>query len=67
MKEIRYTLLSDGSSDKALLPILSWLLYQHCPEYAIQSQWADLGRLPKPPKQLPEKINKGREKDIHHK
>jgi len=58
MKEIRYTLLSDGSSDKALLPILSWLLYQHCPEYAIQSQWADLGRLPKPPKQLPEKIKK---------
>ncbi len=56
MKEIRYTLLADGSSDKALLPILSWLLYQHCSEYAIQSQWADLGRLPNPPKRLPEKI-----------
>ena len=58
MKEIRYALLSDGSSDKALLPILSWLLHQHCPEYAIQSQWADLGRLPRPPKKLPEKIKK---------
>ena len=58
MKEIRYTLLSDGSSDKALLPILSWLLYQHCSEYAIQSQWADLGRLPKPPKKLPGKIRR---------
>jgi len=56
VKEIRYTLLTDGSSDKALLPILSWLLYQHCPEYAIQRQWADLGRLPRPPKKLSEKI-----------
>lgn len=56
MKEIHYTLLTDGSSDKALLPILSWLLYQHCSDYAIQSEWADLRRLPRAPKQLPEKI-----------
>ena len=56
MKEIRYTLLTDGSSDKALLPILSWLLYEHCPRYAIQNQWADLGRLPIPPKKLQDKI-----------
>ena len=56
MKEIRYTLLSDGSSDKALLPILSWLLYQHCSNYAVQSEWADLRRLPRAPKQLPEKV-----------
>lgn len=27
--EIRYTLLSDGSSDRALLPILNWLLEKH--------------------------------------
>ncbi len=56
MKEIRYTLLSDGSSDKALMPILSWLFYTHCPEYAIQPEWADLRRLPKAPKKLPERI-----------
>ncbi len=56
MKEIRFTLLAEGSSDKALLPILTWLLYQHCREYAVQSQWADLRRLPRPPKDLTKKI-----------
>jgi hypothetical protein len=56
MKTIRYTLLSDGSSDRMLMPILDWLLYQHCPEHAVESNWADLGRLPQPPKTLQEKI-----------
>ena len=56
MKEIRYTLLTDGSFDKALIPILSWLLYQHCPDYAIQPEWADLWKLPRPPKKMPERI-----------
>jgi hypothetical protein len=56
MKELRYTLSSEGSSDQALLPILSWLLRQHTVEYAIQAQWADLRRLPRPPHGLPEKI-----------
>ncbi len=56
MKEIRYTLLTDGSSDKALIPILSWLFYQYCPDYAIQPEWADLRRLPRPPKKLSERI-----------
>lgn len=52
MKELCYTLLSDGSSDKALMPILTWLLRKHQVECAIQSNWADLRRLPKPPKTL---------------
>ncbi|MEH2244523.1 hypothetical protein [Nostoc sp.] len=52
MKELCYTLLSDGSSDKALMPILTWLLRAHEVECAIQSNWADLRRLPKPPKKL---------------
>ncbi|TFG36541.1 MAG: hypothetical protein E4H46_03330 [Desulfobacterales bacterium] len=56
MKEIRYTLLTDGVSDKVLITILSWLLHEHCPGYAVQSAWADLGRLPRPPKKLPERI-----------
>ncbi|MCI5130494.1 MAG: DUF4276 family protein [Candidatus Electrothrix sp. EH2] len=56
MKEIRCTLLTDGSSDRALLPILSWLLYEHCPEYAVQPEWADLSRLPAKPKKLSERI-----------
>jgi hypothetical protein len=61
MTTIRYTLLSDGSSDRMLLPILDWLLHQHCPEHAVQSEWADLGRLPQPPKVLPERIKKALE------
>lgn len=45
MMELRYTLLSDGSSDRVLMPILNWLLQNHLPNCAIQSQWADLHRL----------------------
>ena len=56
MKELRYTLLSDGSSDKALLSLLSWLLQSHHVECAIQSNWAALRRLPKPPKTLSSRI-----------
>lgn len=56
MKTIRYTLLSDGSSDRMLLPVIDWLLCQHCPEIAVESSWADLGRLPQPPKSLSNKI-----------
>lgn len=52
MKDLRYTLLSDGSSDKALLPLLTWLLQKHHVECAILPTWADLRLLPKPPKTL---------------
>jgi Domain of unknown function (DUF4276) len=47
MMEIRYTLLSDGSSDRALMPILNWLLQIHIEDCTIQSQWADLRRFDK--------------------
>lgn len=56
MKELRYTLLSDGSSDRALIPLLTWLLRAHGVECAIQPRWADLRRVPKPPKKLSERI-----------
>ena len=42
MKELRFSLVTDGSSDVALLPILRWLLRQHLPEYALQETWADV-------------------------
>ncbi len=47
MKELRYTLLSDGSSDSALIPVLTWLLQAHLVDCAIQHEWADLRRVPK--------------------
>lgn len=56
MKELCYTLLCDGSSDKALLSILTWLLQENQVECAIQPQWADLKRLPKRPAALSDKI-----------
>ena len=42
MIELRYTLLSDGSSDRALIPILNWLLQSNLNDCATQPQWADL-------------------------
>ncbi len=56
MEELRYTLLSDGPSDKALMPILTWLLRQHFPNLPIQFRWSDLRRLPNPPRELYERI-----------
>ena len=56
MEELRYTLLSDGPADKALMPILTWLLRQHVPNLPVQSRWADLRRLPRPPRELHERI-----------
>lgn len=47
MMEIRYTLISDGSSDRALMPILNWLLKVHLNDYPVLAQWADLRRLDK--------------------
>jgi hypothetical protein len=49
MDELRYTLLSDGSANKALMPILTWILQQHLPTVAILEEWADLRLLPNPP------------------
>jgi hypothetical protein len=49
-------LVTDGASDRALLPILTWLLRQHSLR-AFQPQWADLRALRHPPKSLEEKIS----------
>ncbi len=58
MSELRYTLVSDGRADRALMPHLTWLLREHGVEQAIQSEWADLWRLPIKPHGLTEKIIK---------
>lgn len=41
MKELTYTLVSEGSTDKRLLPILTWLIQQHSAR-SITATWADL-------------------------
>ena len=45
MKRLRYTLLADGSSDRALMPILSWAIRDR--GYLIEQEaWADFSYLP---------------------
>lgn len=56
MKELRYTLLSDGSSDEALIPILDWLLHENFVRCPIQSEWAELRWLRNLPKNLSDRI-----------
>lgn len=45
MASLRYTLLADGSSDAALMPILTWSLIENGIQSAIHAEWADLRRL----------------------
>lgn len=56
MDKVSYTLVSEGSSDRALIPHLTWLLRQNGVNVPIESEWADLSRLPEKPKGLLEKI-----------
>lgn len=60
MTELTYTLLGDGTSDKALMPIIDWTIRQHTPNLVIQSQWADFSYLNEPPpvSRLPGRIHK---------
>lgn len=44
MKELRFTLVTDGSSDVVLLPILTWLLRATGVVMALQPAWADTRR-----------------------
>jgi hypothetical protein len=48
MNSLRYTLLTDGSSDRALLPLLTWVLIENGVTGAIQPEWADLRRVKLP-------------------
>lgn len=38
------------------MPILTWLLREHFPNLPIQSRWSDLRRLPRPPRELHDRI-----------
>lgn len=52
----RYTLLSDGSSDRVLLPILEWMLFSQHPGFEWIGQHAELGQLQTPPRSLEQRI-----------
>ena len=58
MPSLDCTLLADGSSDTALLPILEWVIRQHSGDAGVQCEWADLRRLHEPPRALVDRIVK---------
>ena len=58
MQRLRFTLVGDGSSDRALIPILTWLLRQYWESTPIQAEFSDLRRLPNPPRKLSQRIDK---------
>ncbi|WP_176722314.1 hypothetical protein [Candidatus Thiosymbion oneisti] len=51
MERLEFRLLTDGSSDAVLIHPITWILQQHF-RFAINGTWADLRRLPNPPKDL---------------
>lgn len=58
MGRLRYTLVADGSSDSCLIPILTWLLRESCGQRPVYGEFADLRRLPSPPRTLAERIER---------
>lgn len=46
MKELSYLLITDGSSDRALIHIITWVLRQQLVDCAIESNWVDPYLLP---------------------
>ncbi len=56
MKECCLTLLTDGRGDTALIHPIRWLLHAKLPGIPIKLEWADLARLPRPPKGLAGRI-----------
>lgn len=54
--ELNFSLMGDGPSDKALIPIIKWALEHVGVEIAIQAQFADLLKFPNPPSGLAERI-----------
>ena len=58
MERLRFTLLADGASDRALLPVLTWLLRQYWSGIPIQSEFSDLRHLRNPPRSLSQRIDR---------
>lgn len=57
MKELKYTLIADGSSDCVLMSIIKWTLDVNFPQLPIKgSYWADLRKENEKPKTIPEKV-----------
>ncbi len=49
MKELRYTLLADGGSDRVLLHTIDWLISDLLPKIPVQGNFADFSGYKQPP------------------
>lgn len=58
MPRLRCTLLTDGPSDRALVPLIRWLLREHRGITPVDLEFADLGRLVDPPRDLSQRIER---------
>lgn len=56
MPTIDCSLVSDGSSDAALLPLIRWAVAQHAGECLVEAVWADLRRSRRPLPKLADRI-----------
>lgn len=54
-RSLRYTLVTDGPSDRLLAEPINWLLRTHA-SADFASQWVDLRWLPDPPRGLPARV-----------
>lgn len=61
MRELRFTLIADGSSDATLMRIIQWSMDDLYPNCINTGVFADFRSLQKPPKNLKDKI-----RDAHH-
>jgi hypothetical protein len=43
---LRYTLLGEGTSDRALMPVLNWLICHLAGSLPVEGMWADITRAP---------------------
>jgi hypothetical protein len=59
MNDLKFTLLTDGSSDRVLVRHLEWLVRRHIPRATtIQMEWADLRSFRPKPTNLTDRIQK---------
>ena len=62
MNNLKFALLTDGSSDQVLLRHLEWVVRRHVsPTTTIQSEWADLRSFHPKPVGLSERIQRASE------
>ena len=61
MKVVRHTLVSEGTSDGNLIPIIDWTLREVAKVDLAKGARAEFWRLPSPPQSLAEKLSKAAE------